>query len=153
MTVYPIQVSGHASPDYGNRFKIFGKGFTVRYFVKEGEVLDYQTSEDIYRLLYINTNQSLIQVNTLVKEMIIITDDPNHPDALKSILNYNIWDLNDSRYVSGTLLAGQNTAIVNIAGRTNQDNPIRFKDLLNETFDELNVISGDSVTVYFNCCR
>jgi len=145
MVTYTLQFSSHGSSKYynggdTNKFTLFAKDLVVHYFVREGEILDYQESIDIYNELVSN---DLGKVNTRIK-------DTKSTGA--AVTNYVMWDLKDPNYVSGSLKVGEDKPIVDIDGYTHQK-PILFNALLQQTLDKLGAKEEDKVVVYFNACR
>jgi hypothetical protein len=145
MVTYTLQFSSHGSSKYHNgsptnKFTLFAKDLVVHYFVRDGEILDYQESIDIYNELVSN---DLGKVNTRIKD--------TKPTGA-AVTNYVMWDLKDPKYVSGSLKVGEDQPIVDIAGYTHQK-PILFNALLQQTLDKLGVKEEDKVVVYFNACR
>ncbi|WP_028534562.1 putative adhesin [Paludibacterium yongneupense] len=140
MAKFVLQVSGHAQVRDKVPFPVAGK-WRFMFFVRQGEELDYPTSEKIYAEL---AASQFTKVDSRVVETYSTGDN---------IDDYVLWDLEDARYVSGVLLAGSTQAVVDIAGTTEQKS-ITLSNLLTLAIEQLNIEVGkDDVTVYFNACR
>lgn len=141
-TTYILQVSSHGGFFTENKstFTLFEKNWEVKYFVREGECLDYDESIEIFKEL---ADNNIPAVDGRVVETSSSGD---------SITDYDLWDLEDENYPSGVLKAGEVTPIVDIAGTT-EDNPIKFSELLNQAIQTLGIKEEDKVVVYFNACR
>jgi hypothetical protein len=140
MATFTLQVSGHGEDQNRGEFPV-AENWQFNFFVKMGEILDYPTSEAIYQELAAN---NLAAVNKRVKNIYFAGQD---------IVNYAMWDLADSNYVSGVLQVGSTVAVVDIDGTT-QQNPIMLSNLLALAVEALDINVGvDTVIVYFNACR
>lgn len=144
MATFTLQFSCHGiALDVNNQpvgTFILPNNTTVYYFVREGGVLDYNVSIDIYNEL---VNNELDRIQPKIEET------KSFGAAVK---NYSLWDLKDQKFVSGSLRVGENTPIINIDGTT-YNNPTNFRDLFYQTLGALNKQEGDSVIIYFNACR
>lgn len=141
--VFLLQVSSHAGFNRNNKreFTLPGPNWQVRFFSKEPALLDYQLSIHIADELAISDVEA---VNRRVKETVYST--------INTVTDYELWDLEDSRYPSGTILVGDQTPTIDIAG-TPSNYPIQFSTLLELTQRELDIQPDDKVVVYFNACR
>lgn len=141
--VFLFQVSGHAGFDPKNKleFTLPGPNWQVRFFTKEPAILDYQLSIDIFEEL---ARSDVGAVNKKVKETAYAT--------ITALTDYEIWDLEDPRYPSGTILVGDMAPTIDIAG-TPVTTPIQFSTLLDLTQRQLDIKPEDKVVVYFNACR
>jgi hypothetical protein len=140
MATYYLEVSAHGENQGADRFPV-AKKWEYKFFVPMGKVLDYPTSEEIYREFAAN---DLNAVNARVV---------NTYFEGAQIDNYALWDLQDPSYVSGVLQAGSTVPVVNIAGVTHA-NPIPLSGLLALAVEALKINVGtDTVYVYFNACR
>lgn len=145
MTTYRLQFSSHASASFSNgsqvgMFVLYEEKLEVKYFVQPGEILDYDISIEIYNEL---VNNELDRVNKKVRNTKFYNSE---------VTDYVMWDLENPNYVSGSLIVGENTPIVDIAGTT-FEKPIRFLGLLRQTLRELGANKEDEIIVYFNACR
>ena len=77
-----------------------------------------------------------------------------HTDTAGSdVVNYELWDLGEPKYVSGSMLVGANEALVSLKGIT-QDKPCTLFELMASTIVALDADGhGNSFSIYFNACR
>ncbi|MBP6750414.1 MAG: hypothetical protein KA144_12300 [Xanthomonadaceae bacterium] len=141
MASYVLQISAHAEPPSHDRTFPIAEGWTFKFFVSSGQELPYGISEDIYKELCAG---DVAAADKRVKN----TYFPDSP-----LTDYDLWSLNDVRYVSGALKVGESTALVDI-GDIERSAPISLSNLLALIVEELGIDVGkDEVTVYFNACR
>lgn len=140
MPTYNIQISAHAQNPGGSTYKV-PPGYSYNFFCGAGEVLEWKQSVLIYQVL----NKGLLdQAN----EMVVHTDT-----AGAHVVNYELWDLADPKYVSGSLLVGTDTALVSLEGVKESD-PCTLFELLSNTIVALDADGpGNRFNIYFNACR
>lgn len=140
MARFVLQVSGHAEVQTTATFPV-GSRWTFNFFVYQGQALDYGQSEDIYKEL------AALQFSKVDGQVV------EQCGSGASIDDYSVWDLADSRYVSGVLVAGATTATIDISGTT-ENRPVSLSLLLQQAVAKLGIKDGeDEVVVYFNACR
>lgn len=140
MATYNIQISAHAQNPGGDTFKS-PAGYTYKFFCSAGEVLDWDLSVSIYQIL----NKGLLED---AEKMVVHTDTPG-----QQVVNYELWDLGDPKYVSGSMLVGADTALVSLEGFT-QAKPCTLFELLASTIVTLGADGpGNRFNIYFNACR
>jgi hypothetical protein len=139
---YSLEVSSHGgAPKDPSKFKLFEKDWQLKFFVKEGEILECRPAEKIFEDI---ANNRLDEVDKRVKHIIFSGGD---------VIDYNLWDLKQNpKYISGLFEAGKREPLIDISGTT-KDKPIKLKQLLEEGIKKLNIKEEDSVVVYFNACR
>ena len=136
---YAIQVSSHGQST-GKTFTA-EDNFVYNFFVKQGLPLCYPTSEQIYKDLAAN---KIADVEKKVQQKLF---------AGAKVEDYNLWSLNDPKYVSGVLEAGSTKAVVDISKHT-PTSPISLSALIKQAINKLGIKVGtDKVTVYYNACR
>lgn len=140
MPTYNIQISAHAQNPGGDTFKS-PAGYTYKFFCDAGEVLGWDLSVSIYQIL----NKGLLDE---AEKLVAHTDNPG-----QNVVNYELWDLADPAYVSGSMLVGSNKALVSLEGVT-QDKPCTLFELLASTIVALDADGpGNRFNIYFNACR
>lgn len=140
MPHYDIQISAHAQNPGGTSYKV-PAGYTYKFFCSAGEILDWDVSVSIYDIL---NKGDLTEAEKLVA----------HTDTAGSdVVNYELWDLGEPKYVSGSMLVGANEALVSLKGIT-QDKPCTLFELMASTIVALDADGhGNSFSIYFNACR
>ena len=140
MATYDIQISAHAQNPGGDTFKS-PAGYTYKFFCPAGEVLGWDLSVSIYQVL----NKGLLDE---AEKLVVHTDTPG-----EQVVNYELWDLGDPTYVSGSMLVGADSALVSLEGVT-QAKPSTLFELLASTIVALNADGpGNRFNIYFNACR
>ncbi|WP_306014880.1 hypothetical protein [Oceanicaulis sp. MMSF_3324] len=140
MATYNIQISAHAQNPGGQTFKA-PAGYAYKFFCASGEILDWDLSVSIYQVL----NKGLIEE---AEKMVVHTNTPG-----EEVVNFQLWDLGDPKYVSGSLLVGADTTLVSLEGFT-QDKPCTLFELLASTIVALDADGpGHRFNIFFNACR
>jgi len=141
MAHFDIQISAHAAlPPDGAKLTVVS-GYTFFFFCPQGEILDWDRSVEIYNDLKANKVDA-------VKGM------ANHTVfSGGKVSEYRLWDLGDPGFATGAVLAGQDEAIVSLAGVT-ADKPATLSELLANTVVALNADKpGNTFNIFFNACR